>query len=247
VRTVLALLCLAGAALAAAPPADEAHGHGRLLAHPHAPATPARTRGLMPLGLGAGRDGLLFVPASYDPARPAALLVLLHGAGGRAEKVFGHFRDAAERAGVIVLVPESRDQTWDIVVHRAYGADVAFIDQAIEHVLGRYNVDPARIAVGGFSDGASYALSIGLGNGNLFRRVVALSPGFAAPPQLDGKPRVFVAHGTADHILPIDESSRQLVRAMRERGYDVRYLEFDDDHLIRDDIVDAAFAFLAEK
>ena len=245
VRVVLALVCLAAVAFAATP--DEAHGRGKLLARPHAPSTPVRARGLIPLGLGGGRDGLLFVPESYDPTRPAALLVLLHGAGGRAERILGRFREPAQRAGVILLAPESRGKTWDIVVEKTFGPDVAFIDDALERVLQRYNIDPARIAVGGFSDGASYALSLGLGNGELFRRVVALSPGFAVPLVLEGKPRIFVAHGTADEILPIDHASRRIVPAMRERGYDVKYIEFDDDHRVRDDIVEAAFAFLGER
>lgn len=223
------------------------HRDGRLLARPRAPASPSRQTGTMPLGLDDERDGLLFVPASYDPARPAPLLVLLRGARGGPGHILARFGDAAERAGVILLVPEARDQTWDVVVHRAFGPDVAFIDSALERVLDRYNVDPARIAVGGFSDGASYALSLGLGNGDFFRRVVALSPGFVLPGKLVGKPRIFVAHGTSDSILPIDRTSRRIVPALRERGYDVRYVEFDDDHVPRADIVDEAFAFLAEK
>jgi hypothetical protein len=32
-------------------------------------------------------------------------------------------------------------------------------------------IDAARIALGGFSDGASYALSLGFGNGRLFRYI----------------------------------------------------------------------------
>ncbi len=55
----------------------------------------------------------------------------------------------------------------------------------------------------GFSDGASYALSIGLTNGDLFTHVVAFSPGFASPVTYTGKPPVFVSHGTHDEVLPI--------------------------------------------
>src|SRR5215469_15745012 len=90
---VRALLVLC---LAAATAPDQAHSHGRLLTRPHAPAAPARQTGTMPLGLGDDRDGFVFVPASYDPARPAPLLVLLHGAHGSAERIFRHFRDAAD-------------------------------------------------------------------------------------------------------------------------------------------------------
>ena len=56
-------------------------------------------------------------------------------------------------------------------------------------------VDPARLVIGGFSDGASYALSLGLINGQLFRKVAAFSPGFVVTGEPEGKPRVFISHG----------------------------------------------------
>ena len=34
----------------------------------------------------------------------------------------------------------------------------------------------------GFSDGASYALSLGAANGDLFTHIAAFSPGFMRPP-----------------------------------------------------------------
>jgi predicted esterase len=37
-------------------------------------------------------------------------------------------------------------------------------------------IDPARVAIGGFSDGATYALSLGLINGDLFKRVAPSHP-----------------------------------------------------------------------
>jgi predicted esterase len=86
----------------------------------------------------------------------------------------------ADEAGLVLLAPESRGTTWD-VLRGGYGPDVAFIDRALEQTFGRYAVDPRRLAVGGFSDGASYALSLGITNGDLFGHVLAFSPGFMAP------------------------------------------------------------------
>ena len=65
------------------------------------------------------------------------------------------------------------------------------MDQALAETLQRLPVDPACLAIGGFSDGASYAVSLGLTNGDLFSHVLAFSPGFAAPARRRGRPRVF--------------------------------------------------------
>ncbi len=202
-----------------------------LTAHPHPPAEHAPSPGLHALGLAKGRDALLYIPRSYDPQHPAPLAVMLHGAGGNAEGALLPFRDLADEAGVILLAPESRGKTWDII-EGGLGPDVAFLDRALAHVFDRLAVDRDRVIIEGFSDGASYALTIGLSNGDLFRRIVAFSPGFSAPPRYAGTPRVFVTHGERDPVLPIDRCSRRLVPALKKRGYDVRYIEFPDGHRV---------------
>jgi len=184
-------------------------------------------RGEQHLGLDARRDGVLFVPSDADARLP--LLLLLHGAGGSGEGVLRRVREAAEEAGVAVLAPDSRESTWDAVRGR-FGADVAFIDRALARTFEMLAVDPARVAVGGFSDGATYALSLGLVNGDLFQRVVAFSPGFLVSGLRVGKPLVFISHGTSDQILPIDQTSLMILPGLRQRGYVVTFHEFDGGH-----------------
>ena len=85
---------------------------GRLLARPTSPSAGARVpAGLRPLGLGAERDGLLYVPAGYDAVERAPLALTLHGAGGDARSGISHFLRLADEAGVVLLAPESRGRT----------------------------------------------------------------------------------------------------------------------------------------
>ena len=126
------------------------------------------------------------------------------------------------------------------------GPDVAFLDRALDQVFARHAVDPERIAVAGFSDGASYALTLGLANGGLFGHVLAFSPGFMAPPRVEGRPRLFVSHGVHDEVLPIDRCSRRLAPMLRRAGYDLDYREFDGGHAVPEAMVAAALdRFLA--
>ena len=197
--------------------------------------------GLQPLGLGGDRDGLLYVPPRADDGAALPLVVMLHGAGGRARDGLAPFIGAADEAGVILLAPESRGRTWDVILG-GYGPDVAFIDRALEQTFDRCSVDAAHVAVEGFSDGASYALGLGLGNGDLFRRIVAFSPGYAPNARAEGRPSVFISHGTGDDVLPIDRCSRRIVPSLQRRGYDVRYREFEGGHEVPADIAADALA-----
>ena len=218
---------------------------GRLLARPTQP-TEAAPRGLQPLGLDAKRDGLLYVPPTYQVKQPAPLVVMLHGAGGDARGGLKLLKPLADAAGLILLAPASRRQTWD-VIFGGYGPDIAFIDSALTQTFSRYAIDPAHIAVGGFSDGASYALSVGITNGDLFTHVIAFSPGFMAPAGQQGKPRLFISHGTRDEVLPIDRCSRKLVPQLKRAGYDVLYREFDGPHTIPPEIASNALTWFTTK
>ena len=181
------------------------------------------------LGLADGeRDGLLQVPSAYQRG-PLPLLVFLHGATQTGAGMLRRIGAAADEAGVAVLAPDSRDTTWDAIRGR-FGEDVVFLNRALDHVFAHLPVDPERLAIGGFSDGASYAISLGLANGDLFRSVVACSPGFVIPAATHGRPRIFVSHGVNDQILPIDRCSRVIVPRLRSMGYDVTFREFEGRH-----------------
>jgi phospholipase/carboxylesterase len=220
-------------------------GEGRLRSRPLPHVHAERKSGLQPFQFGGRRDGLLYIPTTNQRDRPAPLIVMLHGAGGSAGHGITPFIECADKVGCILLAPESRGGTWDLLLGRP-GPDVRFIDRALELVFEHVMVDRTRLAIGGFSDGASYALSLGIANGDLFSHVIALSPGFLAPPKVVGMPRLFVSHGTLDDVLPIDRCSRRIVPQVEQAGYDVRYREFQGAHTMPADIVAEAMGWLVE-
>jgi predicted esterase len=207
---------------------------GRFTARPRSNAK-TTTTGQIALGLTNERDAILHVPKNANES-PVPLFVMLHGATQSAEDMFWYLGSAPEEARVAVLAPNSRDTTWD-AIGGSFGEDVEFLNRALERVFEMVAVDPARVSIGGFSDGASYGLSLGLINGDLFSRAVAFSPGFliSGTPHGD-KPRIFISHGTHDHILPIDRCGRRVAAGLISRGYDVTFREFNGDHEIPADV-----------
>ena len=227
--------------------AQALHGRGVLLVQPHEPvrAPSVRGPGRFPLRGGGETRGLLYLPARR--ARPPGLLLLLHGARGGAVRIIERFEPAAERLGLILVAPDSGGRTWDVILGPGFGPDVAAIDEALGAVFDEHEVDRERIAIGGFSDGGTYALSLGVGNGQLFRAIIAYSPGYTAATRLAGRPRVFISHGTSDSVLPIDQTSRRIAPFLRKLGLDVRYVEFDGDHEVPEDIRAAGLALIAPR
>jgi phospholipase/carboxylesterase len=228
------VLKMSGAVATAVVPRSSA----RLWPRPGKPARPAQL-GRHNLGLAKGRDGLLSVPASYTPKTPIPLILMLHGRLERAAGL-GIFCENAAKLGIAVALPDSRGRTWDLFLG-GFGPDIDFLNRVLAFTFDCVAIDVRRVAIAGFSDGASYALSVGLANGDLFTHVIAYSPGTVAPPSLRGAPSLFITHGTQDRILPIDANSRKAVSALKQAGYDVVYEEFNGGHTIKADLVQESF------
>lgn len=217
-------------------------GASRLTAKPIAASPASTARGLRPLGLRGDRDALLYVPESSAKFEQAPLVISLHGATRDADRGISLFRDLADRHGFLLLAPASGEQTWD-GINGDYGDDVKFISQAMQRTYELRRIDPARIAMAGFSDGASYSLSLGLANGDLFQAVFGFSSGFIIPGERVGKPPVFMSHGTIDPILPIALCSRVIVPELKRQGYRVTYREFEGKHTLPPEIAAEAMGW----
>jgi len=204
---------------------------------------PAVAFGQSPLGISEdGRDGILYVPNSYRDSIPAPLLVMLHGFGGWADEMKSTYA-LAEEFGVVLIVPESREVTWGQGAP-GFDPDVRYIGAAYRKVTGMVNIDPERVALGGRSDGAGYALSMGLAYGDIFNHLIVLSGGSMTPIRRKGKPKIFMAHGTRDNTMPIDLTARKFSATLRDEGYDVTYREYDGGHGTPQAIAREAFAWL---
>jgi phospholipase/carboxylesterase len=207
------------------------------------PPSKNATIGTTPLNLGetlfinhrfAWRDGFLHVPESYSADTPVPLLIWLHGGGGSATDAHA-LLPVAEDYGVVVLALDSRHNTWD-GIDSAIGPDVEFLQSAMQYTLDHVAVDRDRVALGGLSDGGTYALALGRTNGHTFTHLVGVSPWrMKSPAPPVGAPRIFVAHGLRDTVYPEPHTRYVVVPELKKSGYDVVYFPFDGPHWVTDD------------
>lgn len=214
---------------------------GRLTAKPHRPSKSSGP-GQTYLGMDRDRDAILQLPKASANG-PVPLLLMLHGATQSAEDMLDYLGKIPEETGVAILSVNSRQETWD-AIRGSFGRDVDFINHALERAYDQAAIDPDHLAIGGFSDGASYALSLGLINGDLFNRVIAFSPGFVIDGPPHGTPRFFISHGTDDPILPIDRCSRRIVADLKDKSYDVVFREFPGGHEVPETVAKEALTLV---
>jgi phospholipase/carboxylesterase len=216
---------------------------GRLYTRPIKPKhrMPAGVHGIT---LRSGGTGLLHIPGNA-PDGPLPFVLLLHGAGARAHNGLALLASPLISSRLVLLAPQARDHTWD-GVGGAYGPDVETIDDLLAVAFARFEADPTRLAIGGFSDGASYALSLGVANGHLFTHVLAFSPGFVRPSPAENPPCVFISHGRHDPVLPIERCSGRIAAALRAAGCAVDVCEFDGGHEVPEQVRARAVRWLEQ-
>lgn len=219
-------------------------GGARITARPGIPPTTSIDPGIHDLVV-AGSDKFcwLVVPSGYDPTLAWPLTLFFRGAITPARNYLDNFRPLADDLGLVILAPEATGRTWDLIQNGGFGPDVAFINAALQVAYQTVHIDPARVFTSGFSDGATYSLSLGLTNGDFFTRVAAYSPGYIRAAAERGKPEFFITHGTQDLVLPV-AGTRVLVNQLRSADYAVDYREFDGPHAVSLSLTRSSFEWM---
>jgi phospholipase/carboxylesterase len=170
---------------------------------------------------------LLMTPDRIDPERRYPLITVLHGAGRREEMLVKAYREEPEARDALFLIPRSYHPTWDLIASDDR-PDLDFLEWAYDLIYRRYPVDTDRQGLVGYSDGASYALSVGLSNPGIFRAVMGWAAGFlvvddAGLSAEDPKPAVLLEYGTQDPVFPFERVAIPMRAELERRGYSVNF------------------------
>jgi predicted esterase len=174
-----------------------------------------------------GSSAVLLTPEELEPGRSYPLVTVLHGAGRQDELLVRACRDEPRKRRALFLVPRSLHPTWDLIACDER-PDLDFLTYAYDLVYRRYPIDAARQALLGYSDGASYALAVGLSNPHVFRAVMGWAAGFLAidaahlPPDAP-KPPVLLEYGTHDELFPFERVALPMRATLEQLGYRVEF------------------------
>ena len=190
------------------------------------------------------QEAFMYVPTGYNASVPSAFMLVYHPENTTAFAGIQLFQPHADAANIILLAVDSYNTTWDYIYSENYGFDVQFSNDALAAAFKVVNVDATRVAVGGFSDGATYSLTVGRTNGDLFSHVIAFSPAEMLPYTTKGSPKFFISQGLNDPGDDPVDAGRFITAKLQAAGYTVDYVEFNGVHEIPDAIVQQGMAFL---
>ena len=166
---------------------------------------------------------LIVEPKTKGIEGPRPLIIALHGYGDRAAHYPELWGPAAREIGAILAVPYG---TRRVGKGRAWGdveeAD-AVVQLTLEYVRQRFELDPERVVLTGFSQGGFMAMVVGARYPNVFAGVIPIAGGYvpevdAPAPVSDGDPRYYFMVGAQDRVV---EEVRQAAADFRAAGFDV--------------------------
>lgn len=180
------------------------------------------------------------VPDRAVPGQYGAAVVMVHGWLGN-ENVMSIFERTVP-AGVVLVYPRAPIAVkpdsfgWFRVDDPAtFEPGLAALETFVRGLPEAYPVDPARVVLMGFSQGAAMSLSLLLKEPALAAGVAALAgflprqvQAWATPGRLAGK-RVLLSHGTEDDTVPV-AWAQSAAEQLRAAGAEVRYEEYPVGH-----------------
>jgi polyhydroxybutyrate depolymerase len=167
---------------------------------------------------GIEREYILHVPPTYDPSRPAPLVISMHGAANwpAFQMRASQWNRVADEHGFLVVYPGGQGamlKTWRLQGRSTPSRmpDVVFISELIDHVSSSYAVDSRAIYANGLSNGGgmTFVLACTLAHRIAAFGVVAAAVTIPMDWCTDTRPAPVIAfHGTADRLTPYDGGTR---------------------------------------
>jgi polyhydroxybutyrate depolymerase len=115
---------------------------------------------------GIEREYLLYVPRSYDPAKPTPLVISLHGGAmwPAAQMEIDRWNRVAEEHGFLLVYPSGVSgrgpRSWRSGAERGPMRDVPYISELIDTLRASYNIDSTRVYANGLSNGGGMAFKL---------------------------------------------------------------------------------------
>jgi len=182
----------------------------------------------------------LYVPTTYTPSRPNALIIALHGLGATEDSFFESYGRKlpvlAEQRGYIVAAPlgyrVDGGYGWgvgsppsDPTARRNQELSEADVMQVLAQVRKQYRIDESRIYLMGHSMGAIGTWKIAPKFPDIWAALGAYSgQGVVATADKMKHIPQFVVHGDADATVNV-AGSRSMVAALKSFGAEVTYVE----------------------
>ncbi|WP_373519241.1 prolyl oligopeptidase family serine peptidase [Pricia sp.] len=170
----------------------------------------------------------LYYPEDYEDVtdKKFPLLLFLHGGGESGDSLIKVRRNGppkliarGKKFPFLILAPQNP--------HKKKWWDTRAVKQLLDTIVANNRVDKSRIYLTGLSRGGGAAWEMAVQFPETFA-AMAVVCGMTPVPYaswIDKNMPIWVFHGAEDKSIPVSESD-EMVKKLREMGYDVRYTKY---------------------
>ena len=200
-------------------------------------------------------------PSNMDPNKKYPVIFLLHGMGSNEDDLPQLVQDFKEQCHIFsVRGPITQKPGYAFFTIQEIGKpERAIFDKVLValqrfmlEAIDEYQIDPNKVYVLGFSQGAILAQSLAFSMGNLIRGVVALSgytPKFVTE-EYAIRPvdhlRIFISHGEYDYVIPL-QWGVESKETFEQFGATVAFKQYQDGHGVTPENMRDIVAFLGQE
>jgi predicted esterase len=186
------------------------------------------------------------VPENLNSSKPAPLIVALHGYNANLEDAMETWKEAADKVGAILLVPQGTMKLEGDHYH--WGRDLDTIEEnvmdAIDKVMDKHKIAKDKVALVGFSQGAWASWNLATRNPDTFCGLIPVAGNFE--PESESifddeqlkKLRIFIMVGQDDQENVVS-GNKTLAKKFEKLGASVKIKVYDGvAHAFPDDATD---------
>ena len=212
------------------------------------------------------------LPADFDTSKAYPLLIGLHGNGGSADGFIAYY-DRMDRPPLIYVTPEGQYPRSNNIGPQGHSRSwilpgapqsmwmeidqmvLDYLQQVIQQVRSEYRV--SSIYLLGYSQGAAFAYTMALKHPDTISGVIGLS-GYLMERDVPysllstrdleqaKSVRIFMGHGMKDAAISV-EAARAIRALFQQHRLDVTYLEYEGEHGIDSEVLQAAANWIFEE
>lgn len=175
---------------------------------------------------GSPRKFYMYAPPSYDPCKPAALVVDAHGASESIDVHIGKtafqanrpkgygsgWRRAIQGDNAIVVTPQGIDNFWNQT------RDVPWLNDVVDRMTKVARIDPERLYITGISMGGMISFATGCANTDRWRGIAGVAPLNPSCPRIKRPLPIIDFHAVGDQLTRYEGSKSAMEAAAKSNG-----------------------------
>jgi len=155
-----------------------------------------------------------YIPPTYNPKHQYGVMVWLHPPNDTMEAtIFKQWQAVCDRRGILILAPKAgKLEGWT-------ANEAVFVKDALDDFADDYSIDPDRVFLHSYDDGAAFAFQVAFKYQSAFKGVAVAGAALRSRPPENGPETLQYFHFVCGSDDPVNRFVSRAVASLRKLNY----------------------------